>query len=272
MKISKRIPICKPQKIETNLSSYRPINILNSYEKIIQKWIKKNLEKYLSEIKLIIPNHHGGIQKHSTLSAMTVINHHCKKLKDQNKFGLVLSSDLSSAYDTVDKETILNKMEYYGIVKEELEIFKSILTERTEFVEINNKRSSLLESNPCSIIQGSVISSLLYILYTNEVPLLHELLKDEEWINKNLEEDVTKIDDIEHTTDNFIDDSNSVIEFNDPTDANFYLDRFLKVLKIYYNDNKLQINTDKTSLLVISKQKHNHIKEEIRIEDDTEVV
>ena len=73
-------------------------------------------------------------------------------------------------------------------------------------------------------------------------------------------------------TENFINNSNSVIEFKDPTDANFYLDRYMKVLQIFYNDSKLKINMDKTALLVISKPKHQAIKEEIRIEDELEVV
>ena len=104
----------------------------------------------------------------------------------------------------------------------------------------------------------------------NEVPILQELLRDKEWVEKNLEEDVTKFNKIEHTTKNFIDNSNSIIEFDDPTDANYYLDRYMKVLKIFYNHSKHKINTDKTALLVISKPKHKDIKEEIRIEDEVE--
>ena len=76
----------------------------------------------------------------------------------------------------------------------------------------------MVDSKECSVIQGSKLSSLLYIVYTNEVPKLHELLADEEWVERNLNEEVTKFKEINHVTANFIDDSNSVNEFEDPTE------------------------------------------------------
>ena len=57
-----------------------------------------------------------------------------------------------------------------------------------------------------------------------------------EWTTKNLKEDITKYNDIEHNTINFVDDSNSVVAFSDPDEINHYLDRFFRVLKIYFND------------------------------------
>ena len=110
------------------------------------------------------------------------------------------------------------------------------------------------------------MSSILYILYTNEVPAIHKLIEDTEWTEKNLEETGTKFTDNEHNTVNFIDDSNSMISFADPTEANKYIERFFSILKIYYNDMKLKMNSDKTSLLIISKpnlDKYKNDEEEV---------
>ena len=86
------------------------------------------------------------------------------------------------AYDTVDKKILADKMEYYGIKDNELSIVKSFLRERSKIVEINKKRSPFKKSNACSVIQGSKLSSFLYIQYTNKIPLLRNMLDDEEWV------------------------------------------------------------------------------------------
>ena len=51
-----------------------------------------------------------------------------------------------------------------------------------------------------------------------------------------------------------------------------YIDRFFKILKTYYNDQKQKINTDKTLLLVLAKPKHQDFKDEIRRKEETETV
>ena len=58
---------------------------------------------------------------------------------------------------------------------------------------------------------------------------------------------------VNHNTINFIDDLSNIITFTDPCEAYFYLDSFFKVLKIYYNDMRLKLNSEKASNLVISK-------------------
>ena len=82
---------------------------------------------------------------------------------------------------------------------------------------------------------------------------------------ENPNEEKTEFKEVEHNTVNFIDDSNSNIPFSDPTEATFYIERFFKILRIYYNNSKLKINADKTSFLVLWNPKHKEIKEEIII-------
>ena len=85
-------------------------------------------------------------------------------------------------------------------------------------------------------------------------------------------ENVTDYNEMNHIMANFINDSNSVIEFEDPMEANYYIDIFFKLLKIYYNYSKLKMNADKTSLIVIAKPKHDDVKEEIRIVGTLEAI
>ena len=80
------------------------------------------------------------------------------------------------------------------------------------------------------------------MIYANKILLLHKLLKDEEWEEENLQEPIIAFKEIDHNTANYIDDSNSIIKFEDLKEANNYLDKFFRVLKVYYYDSKLKIN------------------------------
>ena len=85
---------------------------------------------------------------------------------------------------------------------------------------MQTKNSDLKESLDCSVIQGSKLSSLLYISYTNEVSVLYKLLSDEDWMRKNLDENVKEFNNIDNEKVNFIEDINSITSFMDPAEAN----------------------------------------------------
>ena len=201
-----------------------------------------------------------------------MIDHHCGEAVDKNKIGVILSTDLSLAFDLVDHGILLDKLQYYGIVSKELDLIRSYLSDRTQYTEIQTKSSPVMYSPNCSVVQGSRLSGLLYTIYTNEVPLPHKLMEDGDWMEKNLKETPTNYTEIDHDTVNFVDDSNSVIAFKNPDEVTFNINRFFSVLKIYYNDMKLSLNPDKTNLLVISKPSLRQFTNDIRIEDDEEVI
>ena len=144
---------------------------------------------------------------------------------------------MSKAYDTIDHFTLLSKMEYYGIRGNELEIFKSYLKNRSQFVEIDTYRSEIKSSNNCSVIQGSKLSGILYTIYTNKIPMIHTLLNDEIFttITGNPTIDTKEI---EHLTVNFGDDSTNLIITKDPTKLQTYLNNFYILLqKVYHTKN-----------------------------------
>ena len=113
----------------------------------------------------------------------------------------------------------------------------------------------------CSVIQGSKISSFLYILY--EIQQLYKFISD-----KNLYNNYNKITHnkfkllhnkikdlcFDHLTINFIDDSTNLISYDSSESLNDYLTVFYELLQQYYDINKLTINPDKTELLVSCKK------------------
>ena len=70
-------------------------------------------------------------------------------------------------------------MEHYGIRGKALNIMRSFFTDRKQYVSIDGMESELKDACKCSVIKGSKMSSLLYILYTNEIPLLGNIMNNE---------------------------------------------------------------------------------------------
>ena len=92
------------------------------------------------------------------------------------KISALVQTDLSAAYDTVDHDILLKKLEYYGIQGSENNLLRSILEDRYQYVEIDWFVSETIRASICSVLQGSKLSSLLYIIYCNEIPLLYQII------------------------------------------------------------------------------------------------
>ena len=77
--------------------------------------------------------------------------------------------DLSNAFDTVNHVILFDKLEHYGIRGLALEWVKNyFFSERKQFVEFNNVRSSL-QGISCGVPQGSILGPSFFILYVNDL-------------------------------------------------------------------------------------------------------
>merc|ERR1711873_25446 len=204
-KIDRITPKLKNGKPIYEIGSYRPLNNLCTIEKIIEEYFITYLEPFLTKNKIIHDNHHGDRKGHSTTTALNQILTKCLTSKENNKITGCLITDMSKAFDTIDHLTLLMKMEYYGIRGIELEIFKSYLNNRQQFVEIDTYRSKTKTSNNCSVIQGSKLSGILYTIYTNEIPQLYTLMQDSIY-TEITGMPIINTKGIEHLTVNFVDD------------------------------------------------------------------
>ena len=167
MKLAKVIPIFKKGDIY-KLDNYRPISLLPSTSKVIEKIMHLQIYDYLINKKILYKSQYGFRPHHSTeLAALELVDRLIKQM-DENKVPLNVYLDLSKAFDTLDHEILLYKLEYYGFDELSLNLMKSYLTNRKQFVAFDEVKSDLLDIKT-GVPQGSVLGPLLFLLYMNDI-------------------------------------------------------------------------------------------------------
>ena len=230
-KVAKIIPLYKAEK-HCDPSNYRPISLLNCFDKIFEKLINRQLKDYLKRFDLLYEYQYAFREGFSTDLALLEFNDYVKKEIDMGNYVMTLFIDLKKAFDTVNHQILLKKMEHYGIRGLCNSFFASYLSDRKQYVHCNNVNSSILDM-VCGVPQGSVLGPTLFLIYINDMINCIKYSK----LQLFADDTITSLS-----------GKNLHVLFD-------LLKQELKLMMKWFKSNKLSLNFDKTSYSIFHSKK-----------------
>ena len=169
MKIAKVVPIYKSSD-KALLKNYRPVSLLPAISKILEKLMYKKVLSFLDANNILFKHQYGFRPKHSTVHPIIHLLNHCAEASNKiiPEYTLAIFCDLSKAFDVISHDIILKKLNTYGIRGNVNNWFRSYLSDRKQFVDIDGNSSNNVNMQ-CGVPQGSILGPLLYLLYVNDI-------------------------------------------------------------------------------------------------------
>ncbi len=167
MKISEVIPVYKA-KDKTLMVNYRPISLLPVISKVLEKIVYKRMYSFLMKKELLFESQYGFRNKHSTIDAILEFIGHIVKGFERNDYTLAIFIDLSKAFDTIRHDTLLAKLNNFGIRGSALKWFESYFSNRKMYVKYQNSKSEI-RNIEYGTPQGSVLGPLVFLLLTTDL-------------------------------------------------------------------------------------------------------
>lgn len=162
------IPLPKPGKNKNTTEGYRPINLLNTMAKVLEKTINNRLIWFLEKNKIIEKEQSGFRRSRSTMNNLTTLHSKIVKTFAENQYLGMICLDIIKGYDTIWRHRviqILSKILSNGTM---LNYIKNFLENRQFAVKVSNTLfENLIQEN--GVPQGSSLSVTLFLLAINDI-------------------------------------------------------------------------------------------------------
>ncbi|MCG8048840.1 MAG: reverse transcriptase domain-containing protein [Candidatus Thiodiazotropha endolucinida] len=212
------------------VSNYRPISLLSTVGKIMEKIVHKHMFNFFLDQHAITSLQSGFVPGDSTVNQLVdIYNTFCKALDDGKEVRAIFC-DVSKAFDRVWHRGLLYKLKQAGIDTTLLQWLVSYLSNRKQRVVIPGACSDWV-SIEAGVPQGSILGPLLFLIYINDIVLE---------INSNVRL--------------FADDTSLYLIVNDPNEAARQLNFDLEAIHRWAERWLVKFNPSKSEALLISRK------------------
>ena len=223
-KIARVIPVYKNKGDKHLYENYRPISLLPIFSKIMERLIYNKVFDFLVRYEILFESQYGFRSGHNTTHATLDFVKTIEDAIEHNNYSIGVFCDLSKAFDTLNHDILLMKLDYYGIKGKEWQWFHSYLNGRCQYVEFNGHKSTTLPLET-GVPQGSILGPLLFLLYINDLP------------------SATTMKSVI-----FADDTNLLISGNNLREIADTLNSELELVSDFFKANQLKLNAKKTKM------------------------
>lgn len=232
LKIGQIIMILKPGKNQTDVSSYRPISLISTIAKLLERLILNKINTELNPQNWLPSHQFGFRQNHSTIQQCHRIVNTINESLENRQYCTATFLDISQAFDKVWHPGLLCKIKtilpgpYYKAIE-------AYLHQREFTVKINEENSDNMIIHS-GVPQGSILGPFLYLIYTHDLP----------------------------TTDNttigtFADDTAIFATHSDPVIASNNLQDHLNMMEVWLKKWKIKVNESKSNHITFTLRKGN---------------
>lgn len=152
--------------------SYRPLSILPSFSKIFETAMLNRLVNFFDTCKIFSTSQHGYLKNKSVETGVHSFVQKVAEGLEAREIPLGIFLDMTKAFDCLDHNILITKLELYGIRGAALLWIKSYLTNRSQKVIItqnDGRFASLALPVSEGIPQGSIIGPLFFVMYINDL-------------------------------------------------------------------------------------------------------